>query len=213
MYKKIGKNGLLALGLFLIVLVFSGCSGKENAEKNVSLLPTQETTQQAEQVISTQEQVEKNIEQEAKIPIVEIKKETKTEKIPFQTIKKDDDTLEIGKTKTIQSGVDGTREFLYEVTYADEIETKRELISEEIKKEAVDKIVASGTKKKIAPASSLSLAVSCGEDYYENVDGNCVHRPSSETAGASAKCKDGTYSYSQHRSGTCSGHGGVAEWL
>jgi Protein of unknown function (DUF3761) len=31
--------------------------------------------------------------------------------------------------------------------------------------------------------------------------------------GATAKCKDGTYSKSQHHSGTCSSHGGVAEWL
>jgi hypothetical protein len=29
----------------------------------------------------------------------------------------------------------------------------------------------------------------------------------------SAKCRDGTLSYSTTRSGTCSGHGGVAEWL
>jgi uncharacterized protein DUF3761 len=28
-----------------------------------------------------------------------------------------------------------------------------------------------------------------------------------------ARCKDGSLSYSQHRSGTCSRHGGVAEWL
>ena len=32
-------------------------------------------------------------------------------------------------------------------------------------------------------------------------------------AGATAKCKDGTYSKSKHRSGTCSKHGGVADWL
>ncbi len=32
-------------------------------------------------------------------------------------------------------------------------------------------------------------------------------------AGSTAKCKDGTYSKSQHHSGTCSHHGGVAEWL
>jgi hypothetical protein len=29
---------------------------------------------------------------------------------------------------------------------------------------------------------------------------------------STAKCKDGTYSYSKTRSGTCSGHGGVAQW-
>ena len=31
--------------------------------------------------------------------------------------------------------------------------------------------------------------------------------------GATARCRDGTYSFSQHRSGTCSYHGGVAAWL
>lgn len=31
--------------------------------------------------------------------------------------------------------------------------------------------------------------------------------------GATAVCRDGTYSFSQHRSGTCSHHGGVAQWL
>ena len=31
--------------------------------------------------------------------------------------------------------------------------------------------------------------------------------------GATAKCRDGTYSFSQHHSGTCSHHGGVAAWL
>ena len=31
--------------------------------------------------------------------------------------------------------------------------------------------------------------------------------------GATARCRDGTYSFSEHRSGTCSHHGGVAVWL
>ncbi|WP_078870625.1 DUF3761 domain-containing protein [Amycolatopsis sp. La24] len=30
---------------------------------------------------------------------------------------------------------------------------------------------------------------------------------------ATAQCNDSTYIYSQHRSGTCSGHGGVKQWL
>jgi hypothetical protein len=32
-------------------------------------------------------------------------------------------------------------------------------------------------------------------------------------ARATARCRDGTYSYSRHHSGTCSYHGGVAAWL
>jgi hypothetical protein len=51
---------------------------------------------------------------------------------------------------------------------------------------------------------------------YVDVDGNVVQAPveaPSAPAGATAHCKDGTWSFSQHRSGTCSGHGGVADWL
>jgi hypothetical protein len=61
--------------------------------------------------------------------------------------------------------------------------------------------------------TAAAQPAACGADYYRNSDGNCVHRPSANPAGATALCKDGTYSYSQHRSGTCSGHGGVRTWL
>ena len=51
---------------------------------------------------------------------------------------------------------------------------------------------------------------------YKNIDGNIIPTPkyfNSVPAGATAKCRDGTYSFSQHRRGTCSHHGGVAQWL
>ncbi|MGI5228091.1 DUF3761 domain-containing protein [Actinoallomurus sp. CA-142502] len=34
----------------------------------------------------------------------------------------------------------------------------------------------------------------------------------SHPSGATARCNDGTFSYSQHHQGTCSHHGGVAVW-
>src|SRR5260370_38224088 len=37
--------------------------------------------------------------------------------------------------------------------------------------------------------------------------------PAPAPAGTTARCRDDTYSFSQHRSGTCSHHGGVATWL
>ena len=36
---------------------------------------------------------------------------------------------------------------------------------------------------------------------------------SSAPSGATARCKDGTYSYAVHHQGACSHHGGVAAWL
>lgn len=65
----------------------------------------------------------------------------------------------------------------------------------------------------LAEARSTSV---CGGEYYINSRGNCVRRPvqaSRPPAGASARCRDGTYSFSQSRRGTCSHHGGVADWL
>lgn len=54
--------------------------------------------------------------------------------------------------------------------------------------------------------------------HYVNKSARVVHSPAHSingTApdGASAKCRDGTYSFSQHHRGTCSHHGGVAQWL
>ncbi len=53
------------------------------------------------------------------------------------------------------------------------------------------------------------------DNYYINSKGNEVHSPAlapSRPSGASARCADGTYSFSQSRRGTCSHHGGVVEW-
>jgi len=51
---------------------------------------------------------------------------------------------------------------------------------------------------------------------YVNSQGQSVPRPENCSAapkGATAKCRDGSYSFSQSRRGTCSHHGGVAKWL
>jgi hypothetical protein len=52
---------------------------------------------------------------------------------------------------------------------------------------------------------------------YTNRGGAEVHVPArpndgNPPAGTTARCADGTYSYSQNRSGTCSHHGGVSSW-
>ncbi|RXZ37105.1 DUF3761 domain-containing protein [Oxalobacteraceae bacterium CAVE-383] len=54
--------------------------------------------------------------------------------------------------------------------------------------------------------------------HYKNKSGQSVHSPSKSLGskvpeGASAKCRDGSYSFSKHHRGTCSGHHGVAQWL
>jgi hypothetical protein len=69
------------------------------------------------------------------------------------------------------------------------------------------------------PASTVVTPApqpTCTNGTYVNSAGSTVCSPetaSSAPAGATAKCVDGTYSFSQSHSGTCSHHGGVAQWL
>ena len=67
-----------------------------------------------------------------------------------------------------------------------------------------------------AAAPSSVHTIACKSGYYKNVSGHCVHRPvkaPKAPAGATAHCRDGTWSFSEHASGTCSHHGGVAVWI
>jgi len=65
----------------------------------------------------------------------------------------------------------------------------------------------------IGSASPASAVPRC----YENSNGSCVPDPTAAPAPGegqpTARCCDGDYSFSQHHSGTCSGHHGVCEWL
>lgn len=63
-----------------------------------------------------------------------------------------------------------------------------------------------------------SKKVGSTHHYYKNSRGVMVHSPVRTSSGkaprgASARCRDGSYSFSQSRRGTCSHHGGVGSWL
>jgi hypothetical protein len=66
------------------------------------------------------------------------------------------------------------------------------------------------------PSPSESQLVEHGS--YINIDGVRVHSPAhtkdgEQPVGASAQCRDGSYSFSSHHQGTCSHHAGVSRWL
>lgn len=148
----------------------------------------------------------KKIASQSVTPKITTKTEQTTQSIPFASQAQDDSTLGKGQSQTIQQGVAGTETLVYQVTYTNGAETNRKLVSQRTTTQPVPEIVHNGTY--VAPPAT----VSCTSGYI-NVDGNCVHSPSSDLTGATAQCNDGSYSYSQNHRGTCSHHGGVARWL
>jgi hypothetical protein len=76
-------------------------------------------------------------------------------------------------------------------------------------------IPQNAVKRHVPEAQSARSQELSNSRYYTNSNGQRVHSPAysrNVPAGATAVCADGTYSFSQHRSGTCSHHGRVANW-
>ena len=159
------------------------------------------------------------LEQIFKIPTVDEKEVTEPSEVAFMTIYQEDETLPKGSTKVVVEGRNGVKNVTYRVVYVDGIVKNKEKLSEEVIVQPVNKIIANGTYVAPSPETSpqsihAQQTDNCENGTYINSAGNAVCRPSSRnTGGATARCRDGSYSYSQSRRGTCSRHGGVSAWL
>lgn len=179
---------LFAFALLGMTLLFAGCSTTPVAVPNQTTIDSEKTT-----------------------PTTETITETKEIAVPFSSNEQDDPTLLVGQTKVQQEGKDGIKVQIFEITLVDGKETGRALKEEAVSVQPTEKITLKGTKQPEPVAVPQSPVKT-----YTNSAGNEVQSPTyynSAPAGATAQCGDGTYSFSQSRRGTCSHHGGVAEWL
>lgn len=179
----------------------------------------------ADQQSSSQSQQTSSSQSKPQAPQPVTKEVTETSVVPFTTQTQNDSSLAQGQTSIAQQGVNGQKTTVYEVTYVNGQETSRTTKSDTVTTQPITQIVNNGTYVAPAPAPAPTpqpqaatpapspASPSPSGDGYTNVDGNYINSPSSNPAGATALCNDGTYSYSQHHSGTCSYHGGVAQWL
>ncbi len=74
-------------------------------------------------------------------------------------------------------------------------------------KGAVTAVVVAGALLAPVALASEAAAATCARHTTGVCKANSPH-----PRGATAKCKDSTYSYSAHFRGTCSGHRGVKYW-
>ncbi|MFD9286257.1 DUF3761 domain-containing protein [Streptomyces mirabilis] len=74
-------------------------------------------------------------------------------------------------------------------------------------KGAVTAVVVAGALLVPVALASEAAAATCARHTTGVCKANSPH-----PRGATAKCKDGTYSYSAHFRGTCPGHRGVKYW-
>lgn len=94
-----------------------------------------------------------------KKPINEVKlfgtKKVVDETIEFDVIEKDNSSMYVGESETVQKGQNGLKRYIYKIEG-----DKKELISEETVSEPVNKIIENGTKRKAVVASTKSTSES-----------------------------------------------------
>ncbi|MBE6911352.1 MAG: hypothetical protein E7473_02405 [Ruminococcaceae bacterium] len=89
-----------------------------------------------------------------------------TKEIPYSTEKRENKEMKKGTTKIIQNGKNGSKKLSYKITITNGIESKRELIGENIITQPTNEIVEYGTK---VPDSSGVVKTKSGSLEYKKV--------------------------------------------
>lgn len=187
---RAGKTGVVLASIFGISLV--GASGNPSQPATSSPVVRSAATTVSPTTL--------------KGPVVTTQNVTNNVPIPFTSVTQQSAAYNQGTTQITTKGVEGVKTQTWAVTFTDGKETGRVMTSEAITTPPVAEVRTVGTK----------VALNCPNGTYVNSAGNTVCSPyssNSAPSGATAQCRDGTYSFSQSRSGTCSHHGGVASWL
>ncbi|ECK6822215.1 DUF348 domain-containing protein [Listeria monocytogenes] len=94
------------------------------------------------------------------VTYVNSKAEKKNEQVKFETVYKEDDSLNKGVEKVVQEGKNGKKVVEYKVTFENGKEKKRDVIKENVTSDKTDKVVVRGTKEKVVatPVSNVSTS-------------------------------------------------------
>lgn len=119
-----------------------------------------------------------NAETAITVTVVEKTEVTEEETVEYETTRKDDDSLEEGKTKTDTEGENGTAVVTYEVTTENGEEVDKTEIDREVTEEPTTEVVLRGTKEPEPEPSS--------SDESDEADDSDSSSSSDDNSGASA---------------------------
>lgn len=102
-------------------------------------------------------------------PVTTYKEVSETAAIPFEKTTSESSLYDKGTTQVTTAGVDGEKTLTYKVTLVDGVETKREVVKEEVTTAPVSEITSVGTYVKPA-APKQQASSNCDSNY----SGGCV---------------------------------------
>ena len=122
----------------------------------------------------TKEKTDKVVRRGTKVTSSETEKSTQS--IPFETIYKDDNTLDKGKEVVITEGINGTKEITTTYTVINGVRQDNPKVEEKITKEKVDKVVRRGTK--VSTTTTPELTTNTNKPISSSTSNN---KPSTAT--------------------------------
>ena len=123
----------------------------------------------------TKEKIDKVVRRGTKVTSSETEKSTQS--IPFETIYKDDNTLDKGKEVVITEGINGTKEITTTYTVINGVRQDNPKVEEKITKEKVDKVVRRGTK--VSTTTTPELTTNTNKPISSSTSNN---KPSTATS-------------------------------
>ena len=124
-------------------LLQSGKKGQKTIRYSVTKVNGEETSRTFVESNMTTEPVDEIIQVGTRVK--EIREASETSPIPFTVKVRKDTTKPIGYRVTEVEGQDGEKSDLYQVTYINGTETKREHLKTTVVREAIDKVIVEGT--------------------------------------------------------------------
>lgn len=206
-FRSLSRAKKIGVGVAAFTMIgLTNAAAHPQSSVNLQASPAAHAVQQATTQVAAPQQ---------KTPVVTTQMTSETQPIPFGNVTVEAANLDKGVTKVTTPGVNGVKTLTYKLTLTDGVQTAKELVSQVTTVQPVTQVTSVGTYVAPQPVAAQSTP-SCPNGTYVNSAGNTVCSPYSSPsapAGATAQCVDGSYSFSQSHSGTCSHHGGVATWL
>lgn len=207
-FKALSRLKKIGLGIAAFMMIGMIGSANQPSKANLNVQDTSKTG-----VLGAHTD---NSAPKVKAPVITYQTTTETQSIPFESTTVNSSSLAKGSSKVTTPGVNGVSTLTYKLTFTDGKQTAKDLVNQETTTPPVTQVTTVGTYVAPKPVAAAPVQPSCPNGTYVNSAGNTVCSPyasSSAPYGATAECRDGSYSFSQSHSGTCSHHGGVSQWL
>ena len=159
------RRAITIAGLAFVSAV-SGCAADDTMAASTTQASTAAPTPTATTATPT--------ESPTPTPVVTTETVTETEAIPFERVRRDDASIDLGEEAVTTKGVDGVKTLTYEVVFTDGVETSRRLVSEEVTTKPVDEVMSLGTRKPPPPPPEPEPEPELEPDCDSNYAGGCV---------------------------------------